>query len=58
MTGLELLRVTLFFNKQTWRVSVAVVHLLMLVDYERKERLVSGYSKNLSWILPALFFTL
>lgn len=45
-----------FFNKPTWRASVAVVHLLMLVDYERKERLVSAYSKNLSCILPALFF--
>lgn len=44
-----------FFNKNTWRVSVAVVHLLMLADYERKERLESCYSKNLSWILPTLF---
>lgn len=44
-----------FFNKQTCRILVAVVHLLMLVDYERKERLVNGYIKNLR-ILPALFF--
>lgn len=49
-------RATLFFflNEQSWH-GVLVVRLLVSVDYVRKGRLVSGYSKT-HRIAPALFF--
>lgn len=47
---------SIFFSSINKPPSEAVLHLLMLVDYERKERLVSAFSKNLTWILPALIF--
>lgn len=45
-----------FLNEQSWRGVVVVVRLLVSVDYVRKGRLVSGYSKTPHRITPALFF--